>query len=46
MKKTMIYITKEQHEALRTLAFETKLTMSDHIRQAIDAYLAKKENAK
>jgi len=41
MKKTMIYLTDEQHEALRKLAYETKITMSEHIRQALEAYLKK-----
>lgn len=41
LKKTMVYLEEEQHEALRILAFETKVTMSEHIRQAIDEYLKK-----
>lgn len=39
MKRTLIHLTAQQHEALRTLAFETKSTMSEHIRTAIDNYL-------
>jgi predicted DNA-binding protein len=39
MKKMMIYLEAEQHEALRKLAYEDRRTMSEHIRRAIDKYL-------
>lgn len=45
MKKTMIYLEDDQHEALRKLAFDTKLTMAEHIRRAIKYYLEKIKNA-
>lgn len=35
-----VLIPDETHEELRTLAFETKTPMAEHIRRAIDIYLA------
>lgn len=34
-----VLIPEETHEELRTLAFETKIPMAEHIRRAIDIYL-------
>ena len=36
MKKTMIYLPEETHEGLRTLAFETKTSIAELIRRAIE----------
>jgi len=34
-----IQVTEEQSEALRKLAYETRVSESEHIRRAIEAYL-------
>jgi len=36
MKKTMIYLPEEIHEGLRRLAFESKTSIAELIRQAVD----------
>ena len=36
MKKTMIYLPEETHEGLRRLAFESKTSIAELIRQAVD----------
>ena len=36
MKKTMIYLPEEVHEGLRRLAFESKTSIAELIRQAVD----------
>lgn len=41
MIRVDIYITKKQREALKAL---NELSLSEHIRRAIDEYLARKEN--
>jgi len=38
---TQIRLTPEQHEALRKLAYDTKISSSEHIRRAVEAYLKK-----
>lgn len=38
-KPIKTYITDEQHEALRKLAYETKQSIAEHIRIALDLYL-------
>ena len=40
---TQIRLTAEQHEALRVLSFNTKISSSEHIRRAIDEYLKGKD---
>lgn len=39
LKQVKTYLTEEQHEALRKLAFETRLSIAEHIRKAVDMYL-------
>jgi predicted DNA-binding protein len=39
MKRRNFYLTKQQIEALRALAEQTGLKVSEHIRRAIDSYL-------
>lgn len=41
MIRINLYITKNQIEFLRNLATKTGLTLSEHIRRAIDLYLDK-----
>ena len=36
MKKTMIYLPEEIHEGLRRMAFESKTSIAELIRQAVD----------
>ncbi|PSK13428.1 ribbon-helix-helix protein, CopG family [Brevibacillus sp. NRRL NRS-603] len=38
-KPVKTYITDEQHESLRKLAFETKQSIAEHVRIALDLYL-------
>lgn len=38
-KRIPVLLTEEQHEALRKLSYETRESMSEIIRKAIDAYL-------
>lgn len=42
MIRTQILITEPQKRALEALAQETKLTISEHVRRAIDEYLERK----
>lgn len=41
LKPTQIRLTPNQHEALRKLSFDTRLSSSEHIRRAIAEYLEK-----
>lgn len=43
MKRIPVMLDEKQHEILRKLAFDTKLSISEHIRRAVDEYLARKE---
>lgn len=36
MKKTMIYLPEETHEGLKRMAFESKTSIAELIRQAVD----------
>jgi predicted DNA-binding protein len=36
MKKTMIYLPDETHDGLKNLAFESKTSIADLIRRAVD----------
>jgi hypothetical protein len=38
-KRIICYLTNEQHETLRTLAFNTRLPITEHIRKAVNEYL-------
>lgn len=40
MKRTNVYYAQEQHDKLKALAGESGLCVSEHIRRAIDLYLA------
>lgn len=42
MHRTQIYLTKEQHEELKSLAEKLGQKQSELIRQALDSYLEKK----
>ena len=41
MKRIQVYYTDQQLEALERLAKETGLTVSEILRRALDAYLAR-----
>lgn len=41
--KTLIRLTPEQYETLRRLSFDTKTPIAEHIRRAVDEYLAKEK---
>ena len=41
--KTLIRLTPEQYENLRRLSFDTKIPIAEHIRRAVDEYLAKEK---
>jgi len=43
MKKTNIYFPEPQLEALKKLSKETDLSMAEHIRRAMDDYLARED---
>lgn len=45
MIRKNIYLTQDQSEFMRLLAFEERTTESDLIRQAIDAYITKYQKA-
>ena len=36
MKKTMVYLSEETYEGLRRLAFETRTSVAELIRRAVD----------
>lgn len=42
-KPVKTYITDEQHEALRKLAYQTKQSIAEHVRLALDLYLKEKK---
>ena len=44
MKRKNILITEPQQQALERLARETGMTVSEHIRLAVDEYLERKGN--
>ena len=49
MKRTTIFLPDELHEALRTLAFEERTSLTEEIRRSAGLYLArnvKKQPAK
>lgn len=41
MKKTDLYLTEQQLALLKELSANTGLTVSEHIRRAVDEYLQK-----
>lgn len=43
MKRTNVHLSEKQLEALKALQEETGITTAEHIRRAIDAYLAAKK---
>jgi predicted DNA binding CopG/RHH family protein len=43
MKRINTHLTKQQIESLKKLADKTGLTVAEHIRRAIDEYLAKQQ---
>ena len=43
MRRLNIQLTEEQYEALRVLAFRERRSLADVIREAIEGYLAAKE---
>lgn len=43
MKRVMIQLTEEQHEATRRLAFEEHRSIADVVREALAEYLARKD---
>lgn len=46
MIRKNIQITEVQEEALRKLAFKTRLSESEHIRRALDLYLNQQKQEK
>ena len=46
MVHSTVYLTKQQYETLRKLAFDTRRPAAEHIRQAIDEYLERVRTAK
>lgn len=44
MRRTNFYFPDDMLAALRALAKRTEISVSEHIRRAIDAYLKRKEN--
>ena len=42
MIRKQILITKEQNEKLRMIAFETRKSEAEHIREALQEYLSKR----
>ena len=44
--KTQVYLTPEQHEALRRLAFERHSSLAELVRQAVDKYLEEEKAMK
>jgi hypothetical protein len=43
MKRTNIYLTERQLAALRAKAGESGLSVAEHVRRAVDEYLARKK---
>jgi hypothetical protein len=43
MERKNIHLTAQQIEALRALSDKTGLTVAEHVRRAIDEYVAKQE---
>jgi Arc/MetJ-type ribon-helix-helix transcriptional regulator len=39
MKKAVVYLDDEQYEIIRKLAFDQRVSISELVRQAIDAWL-------
>ncbi len=46
MKRTTIFLTEEQHESLRRLAFEKRTSMAELLRQAALEILEDEEDAR
>jgi len=42
-KELLVRLEDEQYETLRKLAFNTKISMAEHIRRALRKYLEKEE---
>lgn len=42
MKQTLVYLTDEQHEALRAKAFVQRTSITELVRQAVSIYLSQK----
>lgn len=40
MIRINVQVTKEQNEELRKLAFDTRLSVAEHIRRAVEEYLS------
>lgn len=43
LRRTQILVTEQQYQALQRLADDTGLTVSEHIRRAVDEYLERKQ---
>lgn len=43
MKRIMVYIPPEQHEALRKLAFDKRTSIAEEIRKAVEKHLKEEE---
>lgn len=41
MKQTLVYLTEDQHEALRNRAHESRMSISEIVRTSIDLYLTR-----
>jgi len=46
MKRVNIYLSDKQYEKLKLLAKETDVKFAEHVRRAIDKYLASIKRAK
>lgn len=44
MKRINVYLTENQIQALRELSDKTGLSVAEHIRRALDAYIQKVKN--
>jgi len=44
MKRTNLYLTEKQHEAIQREAEEKQITFSERFRQIIENYMEKKKN--
>lgn len=40
---TTVYLTREQHDALRKIGYEQRLTITEMVRRAVDEYVAKQK---